>query len=96
MPEGLRTVGDDFLSNFSRLVSIILPEGLRTVGNYFLYGCSRLVSVNVPEGLRTVGKGFLDNCTGLREMSIKKELFEEIQRSNKFGTLPNDVKITYV
>lgn len=55
-------IPNQFLYNYSNLVSLTLPPNITSVGDNFMYGChsfnKRLI---LPNSVKTIGRGFLSN-----------------------------------
>ncbi len=74
--EGRLKIGDDFLSNFSDLISLDLSRlgNVTEIGRGFLYGCSGLISLDLRglENVTTIERGFLAGCTGLKSLDLRE------------------------
>lgn len=56
LPEGIESIGDNFMNAFSTVVEMILPESLTSIGDDFMSSCTNLKYVKFPKSLTCIGK----------------------------------------
>jgi hypothetical protein len=68
------SLGNDFISNCSTVVNVILPDSINVIGNDFLVNDVHLTQITLPKKIQSVGKNFLAGCAQIAELYLPTEI----------------------
>ena len=69
IPNGVTSIGNNFLRDCTSLSSLTLSVNTETIGGNAFYGCSSLLSVTIPETVTSIGGYAFYGCSKLKTVT---------------------------
>lgn len=86
IPEGVTTIGQSAIPNFTALQSITLPNSVTSVGSGAFTGCTALTSVTFGNGVTELN-GTFSGCTNLTTVDLPDQVTSLISTFNLCSSL---------
>lgn len=70
----VKEIGDMFLQNNDKAVSIVIPEGIEKIGVCAFEGCSGLSKITMPDTVENIGEQAFSGCISLKSIVLPADL----------------------
>ena len=67
-------MGDTYLWDCSKIVTVIINEGVTNIGNYAFASCNNLISISFAESVTSIGSSAFAYCTKLTDVILPSQM----------------------